>query len=121
MCSYFKGQCAVDEMKQHFSFLNRDKPDYQGIDFNDLSDYTLTHYAENNRGPLITDEIIQLLINEAQQEGITMCKFIDEDEEDIDSLRQQQADSLSLAPAIDRPPSSTSTSSHIDLYNRNLY
>jgi hypothetical protein len=61
-----------------------------------------------------------LLIHEAQQEGITMRQFQDENEEDIDSF-QQQTESLSLAPAIDRPLSSTSTSSHVDLYNRNRY
>jgi hypothetical protein len=111
---YFLGQCAVDEMKQRFSFLNRDKQDHQEIDFNDLSNYTLTHYVDNNQGPLITDEIIQLLIDEAQQEGITMRKFLDDD-----SFEHQQIESLSLAPAIDRPLSSTSTSSHVDLYNHN--
>jgi hypothetical protein len=100
-------------MKQRFSFLNRDKQDHQEIDFNGLSDYTLTHYVENNQGPLITDEIIQLLINEAQHEGITMRQFDDDDDEDNDSF-QQQAQALSLAPAIDRPLSSTSTSSYID-------
>jgi len=99
-------------MKQRYSFLNRDKQDYQQIDFNDLSNYTLTHYVDNNQGPLITDDIIQLLINEAQQEGITMRKFQDEDQENIDSFQQP----LSLAPNIDRPVSSTSTSSHVDLY-----
>ena len=99
-------------MKQHFSFLNRDKEDQQEIDFNDLSNYTLTHYVDHNQGPLITDEIIQLLINEAQQEGITMRKFQDENDEDIDLYQQQQIKPLSLAPAIDRPVSSTSTSSH---------
>jgi hypothetical protein len=120
-CFFFSlGQCAVDEMKQRFSLLNRDKQDHQEIDFNDLSNYTLTHYVENNQGPLITDDIIQLLIHEAQQEGITMRQFQDENEEDIDSF-QQQTESLSLAPAIDRPLSSTSTSSHVDLYNRNRY
>jgi hypothetical protein len=108
-------------MKQRYSFLNRDKQDNQEIDFNDLSNYTLTHYVDNNQGPLITDDIIQLLINEAQQEGITMRKFQDENEENIDSFQQQQVEPLSLAPAIDRPSSSTSTSSHVDLYNRNLY
>ncbi|CAF3486070.1 unnamed protein product [Rotaria sordida] len=111
------GQCAVDEMKQRFSFLNHDQ---QEIDFNDLSNYALTHYVENNQGPLITDEMIQLLINEAQQEGITMRKLDDEYEDDFDSLQQQQVDSLVLAPAIDRPLSSTSTASHVDLYNRNI-
>jgi hypothetical protein len=109
----FLGQCAVDEMKQRYSFLNRDKEDQQEIDFNDLSNYTLTHYVDNNQGPLITDEIIQLLISEAQQEGITMRQFQDENEEDIDSFQQQQqVELLSLAPAIDRPLSSTSTASH---------
>jgi hypothetical protein len=107
------GQCAVDEMKQRYSFLNRNKQDSQEIDFNDLSNYTLTHYVDNHQGPLITDEIIQLLLHEAQQEGITMRQVNDENEdEDIEPL--------SLAPAIDRPLSSTSTSSHIDLYNRSL-
>ncbi|CAF2334310.1 unnamed protein product [Rotaria sp. Silwood2] len=114
------GQCAVDEMKQRFSFLNHDKQDQKEIDFNDLSDYALTHYVENNQGPLITDEIIQLLIYEAQQEGITMRQLHDENEDDIDSLQKQEVDALVLAPAIDRPLSSTSTASHIDLYNRNL-
>jgi hypothetical protein len=107
------GQCAVDEMKQRYSFLNRDKHDSQEIDFNDLSNYTLTHYADNHQGPLITDEIIQLLLQEAQQEGINMRQLHDEDE-------NEDVDPLSLAPAIDRPLSSTSTSSHIDLYNRSL-
>jgi len=102
-------------MKQRYSFLNRDKQDSQEIDFNDLSNYTLTHYVNNNQGPLITDEIIQLLIHEAQQEGITMRQFQEENEEE-----EEDMNSLSLAPAIDRPLSSTSTSSHIDLYNRNL-
>lgn len=94
------------------------KQDSQEIDFNDLSNYTLTHYVDNKQGPLITDEIIQLLINEAQQEGITMRQFEEENYEDIDLFQQQQqVESLSLAPAIDRPLSSTSTSSHVDLYN----
>jgi hypothetical protein len=110
----YLGQCAVDEMKLRYSFLNRDKQ--ADIDFNDLSNYTLTHYVGNNQGPLITNEIIQLLIDEAQQEGITMRQFHDENEQDLDSFQQQQAESLSFAPAIDRPSSSTSTASHIDLY-----
>ena len=118
MLLIFLGQCAVDEMKQRFSFLNRDKQDCQEIDFNDLSNYTLTHYVDNNQGPLITDEIIQLLLTEAQQEGITMRQFPENNEADID-LFEQQVESVSLAPAIDRPISSTSTSSHVDLYNRN--
>lgn len=105
-------------MKQRFSFLNRDKENNQEIDFNDLSNYTLAHYVDNKQGPLITDEIVQLLITEAQQEGITMRKFDDEDDEDFDSF--QQIEPLSLAPAIDRPLSSTSTSSYVDTYNRNL-
>ncbi|CAF1238537.1 unnamed protein product [Rotaria magnacalcarata] len=119
------GQCAVDEIKQRYSFLNQDKQESQEIDFNGLSDYALTYYVENNQGPLITDDIIQLLIHEAQQEGITMRKLDCEEEEekegDIDSLQLQQTDSLVLAPAIDRPISSTSTSSHVDLYNRNKH
>lgn len=115
-----KGQCAVDEMKQRFSFLNHNKQDNEEIDFHDLSNYALTHYVENTQGPVITEEIIQLLLNEAKQEGITMRNFDDENE-DVDSLQQRQADPLSLAPAIDRPISSTSTSSHIDLYNHDLF
>lgn len=94
-------------MKQRFSFLNRDT---QEIDFNDLSNYALTHYVDNDRGPLITDEIIQLLLNEAQQEGITMRQY----QEQEDDLIEQP---LSLAPAFDRPLSSTSTASHVDTYN----
>ncbi len=109
-------------MKQRFSLLNRDKQDHQEIDFNELSNYTLAHYVDNHQGPFITDEIIQLLINEAQQEGITMRQFQDENEEDMDLFQQQQqqVEPLSLAPVVDRPLSSTSTSSHVDLYNRNL-
>ncbi|CAF0882797.1 unnamed protein product [Adineta steineri] len=117
-------------MKSRYSLLNRDKEDYQEIDFNELSNYALTHYVGNTQGPLITDEIIQLLINEAQQEGITMRQFHDDDvedggggeEENMHSSQQQQQHtaSLSFAPAIDRPSSTTSTASHIDIYNRNL-
>lgn len=118
--SSFLGQCAVDELKQRFSLLNQDKQDNQPLDFNDLSNYALTHYEEHNQGPLITDDIIQLLINEAQQEGITMRTFPDDEQDDIDSFQQQQADVLLLAPALDRPLSSTSTASNIDLYNRNI-
>lgn len=116
----FLGQCAIDEMKQRYSFLNRDQQDNQEIDFNDLSNYTLTHYVDNQQGPLITDEIVQLLINEAQQEGIIMRKFQDdnENEDDMD-LFQQQIQPLSIGPAIDRPLSSTSTSSHFETYNQN--
>ncbi|CAF0841463.1 unnamed protein product [Adineta steineri] len=124
------GQCAVDDMKSRYSLLNRDREDYQEIDFNELSNYALTHYVGNTQGPLITDEIIQLLINEAQQEGITMRQFHDDDvedggggEENMHSSQQQQQQhtaSLSFAPAIDRPSSTTSTASHIDIYNRNL-
>lgn len=69
---------------------------------------------------MITDDIIQLLINEAQQEGITMRTFPDDEQDDIDSFQHQQADALLLAPALDRPLSSTSTASNIDLYNRNI-
>ena len=101
-------------MKQRFSFLNPDKQDLQGIDFNDLSNYTLTHYVDNHQGPMITDEIIQLLINEAQQEGITLRQY---HEEDDDLFEEQSAEPLSLAPAFDRPLSSTSTASHVDTYN----
>ena len=98
-------------MKQRFSFLNRDKQDLQEIDFNDLSNYTLTHYTDNHQGPMITDEIIQLLINEAQQEGIALRQY---HEEDDDLFEEQRIEPLSLAPAFDRPLSSTSTASHVD-------
>ena len=101
-------------MKQRFSFLQRDQQDTQEIDFNDLSNYALTHYVDNHQGPLITDEIIQLLLNEAQQEGITMRQY---QEEDDDLFEQQHIEPLSLAPAFDRPLSSTSTASHVDTYN----
>ena len=105
-------------MKQRFSLLNRDQSEQLEIDFNQLSDFTLTHYVENNQGPLMTDEIIQLLINEARQEGIAVRQFDNDDDdnhaESIDSA-QRPADPLSFAPAIDRPFSSTSDSSHIDV------
>ncbi|UJR33916.1 hypothetical protein I4U23_021335 [Adineta vaga] len=116
------GQCAVDEMKTRYSLLNQDKQDQQAIDFNDLTNYTLTHYVENPRGPMITDEIIQLLINEAQQEGIIMRQLHDNDDElDLDSSSQQQhAQALLFTPAIDRPSSSTSTASQLQLFTRDL-
>ena len=105
-------------MKQRYSLLNRDQPEQLEIDFNQLSDFTLTHYVENNQGPAMTDEIIQLLINEARQEGIIVRQFDNDDDdnhaESIASARQP-ADPLSFAPAIDRPFSSTSDSSHIDV------
>lgn len=97
-------------MKQRFSFLNREQQNTQEIDFNDLSNYALTHYVDNHQGPLITDEIIQLLLSEAQQEGITMRQYQEED----DRFEQEYIEPLSLAPAFDRPLSSTSTA---DTYN----
>ncbi|CAF1256754.1 unnamed protein product [Adineta ricciae] len=113
------GQCAVDEMKTQYSLLNRENSDQQAIDFDGLSNYALTHYVENTRGPMITDEIIQLLLNEAQQEGIIMRQFPD-DEDNLESLSQQHAQALLFTPAIDRPSSSTSIASHTELSARNL-
>lgn len=105
-------------MKQHFSLLNHDNQTENEIDFNDLSNYALTHYVDHNQGPKITDDIIQLLIHEAQQEGITMRKFEkNDDDDDDDTSEQKQIDVVSLEPAIDRPISSTSTISHRDLPN----
>jgi hypothetical protein len=112
------GQCAVDELKTRYSLLHSDQQDRQAIDFNDLSNYTLTHYVDNHQGPQITDDVIQLLIREAQQEGIVMRQVHDEDE--LDAMPAQSAESLLFTPAIDRPPSSSSTASHIGLSSRNL-
>ena len=106
----------MDEMKQRYSFLHRHQDDSQEIDFNHLSDYALTHYVENNQGPMITDEIIQLLLTEARQEGIALREFPDDETEDLDSAQQHQA--LSMAPALDRPLSSASTASQLDIENR---
>lgn len=102
-------------MKQHYSFLNRNDSNQVEIDFNHLSNYALTHYAENHQGPLITDDIIQLLISEAEQEGITMRKFAPDDDEEFHSIEHHQtALPLSIAPAHDRPMSTTSISSLLE-------
>jgi hypothetical protein len=107
-------------MKQRFSLLNRDQHDVQPIDFNHLSDYTVTHYVDDNRQTVITDDIIRMLIDEAEQEGIAMRAYPDNDLDDLDSRQQQQqqtdqhAQPLSIAPAFDRPLSSISSISHAD-------
>jgi len=103
-------------MKQQFSLLNHDNQTENEIDFNELSNYALTHYVDHNQGPMITNDIIQLLINEAQQEGITMRTFQDNDDDadddDDELFEQKQIEAVSLEPAFDRPISSTSTISH---------
>ena len=92
-------------MKQRFSFLHGNE-----IDFNQLSDFTVANYVENPQGPLISDDIIQMLINEAQDEGIVMRQFPpDETDDQYDSAAP--AASLSFAPAIDRPMSTSSITS----------
>lgn len=102
-------------MKQRYSLLNNDSKE---IDFSGFYDYALMPYVERDQPTPINEDIIQSLLLQAAQEGIVKREFHDDSLEDLDELSARQtAATLSLAPVIDRPISSASTSSYIDHKN----
>ena len=97
-------------MKQRFSFLHPNQSAGNELDFNHLSDFTVANYVGNPQGPMITDEIIQMLLSEAEDEGIVRRRIAADEFESIEypDASASAAAALSFAPAIDRPMSTAS-------------